>query len=722
MRETEYEVQRIRKGQFLSNPYLFAILTRTSDVGGVWSPRVREFYCHSFELILYFGYKTLEPRKTTFSPFFQSTSFSEDFIFAEKTVFLPLSPEDYQKAVWIALRIENRGIVPATINIKSRVRYSEGPWRKERIRALDKRTVRSSDESGRTIKILSSSLEFSSCDIGEGCVELEYLCPLNPSAEISCGFLLTFSDKGEERFPDPNDFHDVFIRSSKTMSSMLSNLSIIVPDRLLDLGIQWGKVGALRSRQIFLQGPGISSDPPGDMMNTRDLFWYVMGAYLLDPDFTKEAVLELSRIYQNFVDGPLPEAISASFDPPILNDYNLNINDNTPLFIIACHRIFELSRDMDFLKSVYPAVEKATRYIISQIFGGLVRCLAEGSNVWGIAGWRNFIPEFRRNGAVTEVNVECYRALLCASDMASIMGNDEFSRNTRKYAELLWNNVEEELINKGSDLPLTTVSLSGEADDEVTGDIALVAIFGECDRRRERIGARLCEQDFWTEYGIRTVSESSPYFNPYGANGFLGGVNLSLSCWVLRILARYDPDRALRLARNICRIFSHPNPSTLGNLVPSQFPEWLDGEGFKCIGQTLSPRASSSLLWAILEGFFGFHMVGDEIAVDPSVPHEWEWMALRKVRTWKGDLSLLFWDGKLFSTLPLRSTFPLVLCDEDITDSVSPPGSVLIGLRKGEEMFLLSSGAKEKASLVLDGVPHDIHLVPNEVRVARIGV
>jgi glycogen debranching enzyme len=717
----EYEVQRIKRGQFLSNPYAFAILTATSDIGGIWNPRDREFYCHSWELIPYFGRKAMEPRRTRFCPSSQSTYFSEDFVRAEKTTSLPISPNDYQKAIWIVLRIRNEGAVPVTISTISRVKYSEGPWRKVRSRVLDKRSVYSSDESGERIRIISSSSDFSTCNIEDDGVELRYTWLLNPSTEISVGFVLAFSEREGGVFPNPDDFHEVLARSSEVMDSMLSNLSVFVPDRLVNQGIQWAKVGALRARQIFLYGPGISSDPPGDMMKVRDLFWYVMGAYHLDPEFAKNALASLSQIYQNLVDGPVPESISGSLDPPLFLDYNLNINDNTPLFIIACHKVFEISKDMEFLSSVYPAVEKATRYMISQIFGGLVRCLSEGANMWGICGWRNFIPEAKRNGAVAEVNAECYRALICSSQMASVMGDDELAKSAAEYADLLWRNIKEELIDKGTGLPLTAIDLSGEADDEVTGDIALVAIFGDLDPMTiGRIASRLCEHDFWTEYGIRTVSESSPHFDPYGANGFLGGVSIPLSCWVLRILAREDPDKALRLARNICRILSHPNPSALGNLVPTQFPEWLDGEGFKCLGQTLSPKASSSFLWAIIEGFIGLQ-AKEGIEVDPILPHEWRWVAFRKARTWMGDLSMLIYDGKIFSTLPIRSPFQVVLCDEDITDSIEPRGSALIGLRKGDEIFILPSGLEERASVFIGGVAHEIRLDREGLMEYRVG-
>ena len=93
-------------------------------------------------------------------------------------------------------------------------------------------------------------------------------------------------------------------------------------------------------------------------------------------------------------------------------DYGLNINDNTPLLILALWHHYNATGDEDFLREVYPAAAKAARYILSQRNEqGLVWCTATGTSDWGIMGWRNVIPNYRLSGATTEVNAECYAAL-----------------------------------------------------------------------------------------------------------------------------------------------------------------------------------------------------------------------------------------------------------------------------------------------------------------------
>ena len=100
-------------------------------------------------------------------------------------------------------------------------------------------------------------------------------------------------------------------------------------------------------------------------------------------------------------------------------DYSLNINDNTPLLILALWHHYNTSGDLAFLKRVYPFALKAARYILSQRNQqGLVWCTATKTSDWGIVGWRNVIKGYRLSGATTEVNSECFAALNTIAQMA----------------------------------------------------------------------------------------------------------------------------------------------------------------------------------------------------------------------------------------------------------------------------------------------------------------
>ena len=120
---------------------------------------------------------------------------------------------------------------------------------------------------------------------------------------------------------------------------------------------------------------------------------------------------------------------TTTFETARRANYKLNINDNTPLLILALWHHYNTTQNEEFLKRVYPAALKAAKYILSQRDErGLVWCTATGTAVWGIVGWRNIIKDYRLSGATTEVNSECYAALQTMSHMARVLG-----KHRRKY-------------------------------------------------------------------------------------------------------------------------------------------------------------------------------------------------------------------------------------------------------------------------------------------------
>ena len=81
-------------------------------------------------------------------------------------------------------------------------------------------------------------------------------------------------------------------------------------------------------------------------------------------------------------------------------DYGLNINDNTPLLVLALWHHYNVTGDRAFLERVYPQAKRMAKYILSQRNEqGLVWCSSGGTFERGIVGWRNVIPDYRLSGA-----------------------------------------------------------------------------------------------------------------------------------------------------------------------------------------------------------------------------------------------------------------------------------------------------------------------------------
>src|SRR4029077_12706482 len=108
----------------------------------------------------------------------------------------------------------------------------------------------------------------------------------------------------------------------------------------------------------FTNEPGVSSNVVG-----RDVAWFVFGNDHFYSDFSR-ALLEKFVALQ-LPNGKIPEFYSA-LDGRV-DDYGLNINDDTPLFILAVNHHYRSTGDLAWLKTVYPPVPKATGTIQAQV-------------------------------------------------------------------------------------------------------------------------------------------------------------------------------------------------------------------------------------------------------------------------------------------------------------------------------------------------------------------
>ncbi len=257
-----------------------------------------------------------------------------------------------------------------------------------------------------------------------GMFHFEHRLRANQKARVV--FILTFSANGEEEaranlraLPDAEDALE---RTQAHYEQTMERAIVLTPDEQVNRGALWAKANILRTQSLTSQGWCFVNDPTRSNNSVgRDTAWYGFGADYLTPFFTKEALLW-------YLDHLEPSGMVVEYFD-IRNgkseDYGLNINDDTPLLILALWHHFCVTGNRQFLEDVYPRLHTVAAYIISQRDDrGLVWCKADGTADWGIAGWRNVIRGYRLSGATTEVNSECYAALRTMSIMAKEMGDE----------------------------------------------------------------------------------------------------------------------------------------------------------------------------------------------------------------------------------------------------------------------------------------------------------
>ena len=564
--------------------------------------------------------------------------------------------------------------------------------------------------------ILSNKTDSSSS--GDTLGVLHHTHSLKPGQRVSFSYLLSFASTGRHDatavYRSCPDAVEALARTKQYYHDMLTRAVVVTPNPRVNRGVLWAKANMLRvmlkapTGWCFVNDPTRSNNSVG-----RDTAWFGFGADYLAPDFARESLLAYVRLQEK--SGMIIEYYDVRGGKT--EDYGLNINDNTPLLILALWHHYNATGDEAFLREVYPAARKAARYILSQRNEqGLVWCTATGESDWGIIGWRNVIQNYRLSGASTEVNAECFAALQTIGHMARLLEKHEESAEFAAAAEALKEAINTRLMNPENGLYYLNIDLDGTPRGDVTSDLVFPVMFGVAsDETAARIVSRLSGDDFWTSGGIRTTPRDAPNYSPgpEPAYGLMGGVWVGVTFWYAFAAARFSPDfmdRALSVS-----FHNYARDPRQNNTVPGQFSEWLHGETLVNEGMMLSPWFPPRYLWAAIEGAAGLDLSAGTPRVYPHLAPEWKWMGVQNLPyrghalTW---LVVRLPDVQMYSNYHFQESAPYVAYEEDISAHVHAIGdaTVALGFRQGDNLLLFVGNTADqtistalRVALELDG-------------------
>ncbi|MBS3761689.1 MAG: hypothetical protein KGZ25_00165 [Planctomycetes bacterium] len=557
---------------------------------------------------------------------------------------------------------------------------------------------------------------FEGLDEDEGDVigGLEIQIELGPGETDSLAFILAFTDEGrataEEKLERLLDVDEIMERARDYYAEELSRCRLLTPDPVINDGAHWAKVNLLRVLAHYPQGEAFTNEP-GVSSNVvaRDVIWFVYGCDHYRPESSRALLEALAEVqYEN---GMMPEYYNAVTGE--VDDYDLNINDGTPLYVLGVNHHARSTGDMEWLEKTYDSVRCASDYILSQRDErGLVFCEADGMEVWGIASWRNVIPNYQINGAVTEINAECAAALRAMGHMAENIGRDEDGKYYTEAAQELTNALNEHLLDPDRQLYLLNIDTEGREHTDVTADELFPVLFRVAEEDvAYRIIRRLKSPDFWTPGGLRTVSREGPLYDPAKFVGLLGGVWPGVTWWYAFAAARYHPELMVEALHSSYEHYNR-NPR-LYNTVPGQFSEWFDGESLVNRGMRLSPWEPPRFLWAGIEGVAGIMLSPGPPGINPLIPPDWEWTAATRVCYHDGEVS--FFAARmgeqlhLFANTEFKGDLPRDVFREDVTALVSAEHDDIHALGfRNEERILVALGSSRESPL---SAPVDISAV-----------
>ena len=498
---------------------------------------------------------------------------------------------------------------------------------------------------------------------------------------------------------------------------------LLTPDRLLNRAVQWAKINQLRDQQEYKWGAGFSNSPPSDTVVGRDSVWYLMGSSYYAQPWSRRL---LDFWFSRGVDpnGKFTEYMSASRDPFFKDDYGLNINDGTPLFMIAACHYYSLTKDRDFLHRVYPLLLNSANLILDQRKIGtsnrfnLVWCNSTETFVRGLCGWRNAIRDYNLSGAVTEVNVECYYALKKISELAKEVGDQLNQERLETAAEDLRKAINKHLRSSTKKNPFYYLNISpaGDPVDDLTGDLLFPVLFEIADSAiAAEILQTLFSDQFWISTdngggGIRTVGSNEKKYTPRAdpvTYGLMGGVWPNVALWAGRAAAaRGFPDMALKALRGTYLLSERDNPARY-NVMPGQLPEYFNGDDLMQRGQPRSTFLFGIFIWAALESFLGLKPSPTSLEVEPQLPEGWEWAAVSHLPYRGYPLSMIAVRNEktIYSTRRIQTgwrqvTVPLALQEKYALHSAGQPFWMVVP--RGEDNELLAASPEATTAQLIE--------------------
>jgi glycogen debranching enzyme len=465
----------------------------------------------------------------------------------------------------------------------------------------------------------------------------EYRISVAPGARESLRLAVVYHKDGTERsrpvleslLADRQAMH----QTQGYFTEKLGDARFLTPSPSISRGVAWAKANMLRIVKEYPHGWGATNSPPSDILVSRDTSWLVHGFDYFLPEFSRNALEVFNQAVEE--SGLMVEYVRGVSG--YKTDYDLNINDDTPLHVIAMLHHYNATLDDTWVRERIGLVVKLTDYLLTQRDDhGLVSCRAKGVDMYGISSWRNIIPYYTLDGAVTEINAEAVFALEAAAMLCAVVGDNEHWERYSAEAQKMREAMMDYLFNDDTGAFVLNYDQDGNYQDNFTADEIFPVLFGIADQQQRRaILARLLEADFVTPVGLRTISTADAWYFPSYGFGLLGGIWPDLTIWCSVALARNGmTDEAVNLLAISYDAMEEGSPR---NTVPGEFAEWFDGGSLSNRGMYLSPWTGAKYLWAVAEtigGLNGYRTSGRP-HLAPLRPKDWQWVAAARVH-WGG--------------------------------------------------------------------------------------
>ncbi len=327
--------------------------------------------------------------------------------------------------------------------------------------------------------------------------------------------------------------------------------------------------------------------------------------------------------------------------------------DATPLFVMLAGHYYDRTGDRALIEEIWPNIERALEWI--NTYGDIDKdgfveytCRADG----GLRnqGWKDSDDSiFHADGslaqapiALCEVQGYVYEAKLKASQLAALLGKKEFSRQLHQEAVFLKKKFEEKFWCE--ELGIYAIALDGNKKRcEIKSSNAGHALFNGIASKKHAatMVKNLMEETFFSGWGIRTIANSQPRYNPMSYhNGTIWPHDNSLIGYGM---GRYGYKKeAVKILSALFEAASHIDLRRLPELYCGFTRR--SGEGPTMYPVACDPQAwASGSVFLLIQACLGITIEAKERRItfkEPTLPKEIDTLTIRHIKVGDAEIDI----------------------------------------------------------------------------------
>jgi glycogen debranching enzyme len=439
-------------------------------------------------------------------------------------------------------------------------------------------------------------------------------------------------------------------------------LTVESPDKQFDAALKWAEISidqvqVRHGDEVGLvagfYSSGDSARPGFGWYFGRDTLYtlYAVNSYG-DFRLTREALDFLMK--RQRADGKMPHEWSQTADLVDWKSfpYEYAAADATPLFIMAMEDYVDASGDVAYLKTNWPAIQKAWEFERTHD--------SDGDGIYDNAqgtGWvESWIPSMPHQ--------EIYLAALdqqasgAMGRLSRLIGDAALAEAANTRASAVAATIDREYVDSKNGASMYAFSYDGVGKIDTTATIYPSIAWWDGHyalKNSDAMFQRWASHEFSTDWGARDVGANEKIYDPISYHQ--GSVWPLFTGWAS--VAEYRTGRPLSGYAHLMQNADLTWQQDLGAVT-----ELLSGDYFAPFGRSTTHQmwSSAMVMTPAIRGLFGISRDGEKLVVDPHLPAEWNQATLHRlsVNGQLVDLSMRR-EGESLSVKMSKTSPPILL-------------------------------------------------------------